>query len=58
MSYVTHCAADFRVACLVDLACLLLHALHAYCNFESKQAIVITLFGRRPNNNIKLFRTF
>ena len=26
------------------------HVLHAYCNFESKQTISSTLFGRRPNN--------
>ena len=31
------------------LACLLSHVLRAYCNFESKQANSITLFGRRPN---------
>ena len=28
------------------LACLHLHVLCAYCNFESKQAISITLFGQ------------
>ena len=28
------------------------HELRAYCNFESKQAISTTLFGRRLNNNI------
>ena len=33
------------------LACLHSHILHAYCNFESKQAILITLFGRHANNN-------
>ena len=33
------------------LACLHSHVLRAYCNFESKQAIFITLFGRRANNN-------
>ena len=33
------------------LACLHSHVLHAYCNFESKQAIFITLFERRANNN-------
>ena len=33
------------------LACLHSHVLRAYCNFESKQANSITLFGRRPNNN-------
>ena len=32
------------------LACLLSHVLRAYCNFESKQTISSTLFGRRPNN--------
>ena len=31
------------------LACLPSHVLRAYCNFESKQAVSITLFGRRPN---------
>ena len=33
------------------LACLRSHVLRAYFNFESKQAISVTLFGRRPNNN-------
>ena len=42
-----------RVAWLVYLACLRSHVLRAYCNFESKQASSITLFGRRPNNNSK-----
>ena len=37
---------------LVYLACLLSHVLRAYCSFESKQAISISLFGRRPNNNV------
>ena len=32
------------------LACLRLHVLRAYCNFESKQASSITLSGPRPNN--------
>ena len=32
------------------LACLLSHVLRAYCNFESKQTISSTLFGRRPYN--------
>ena len=36
---------------LVYLACLRSHVLRAYYNFESKQAISITLFGRRSNNN-------
>ena len=31
------------------LACLRSHVLRAYCNFESKQANSITLFGRRPD---------
>ena len=35
------------------LACLRSHALRAYCNFKSKQAISITLFGRRPNNKTR-----
>ena len=42
---------DIRVAWLVYLACLRSHVLRAYFNFESKQAISVTLFGRRPNNN-------
>ena len=42
---------DIRVAWLVYLACLRPHVLRAYFNFESKQAISVTLFGRRPNNN-------
>ena len=40
------------------LACLHLHVFHAYCNFESKQANSITLFGRRPNNKEELPGTF
>ena len=40
-----------RVAWRVYLACFRLYALRAYCNFKSKQAISITLFGRRSNNN-------
>ena len=28
------------------------HVLRAYCKFESRQAILITLFARRPNNII------
>ena len=47
---VTQRAADIRVSSLVCLACLRSHVLRAYCNFESKQANSITLFGRRPNN--------
>ena len=39
-----------RVAWHVYLACLRSHVLRAYCNCELKQAILITLFGRRPNN--------
>ena len=35
------------------LACLRSHTLRAYCNFKSKQAISITLFGRRPNNTTR-----
>ena len=34
-----------RVACLVYLACLRSHVLRVYCNFESKQAISISLFS-------------
>ena len=37
---------------LVYLACLHSHVLRTYCNFESKIAISITLFGRRPNNKV------
>ena len=40
-----------RVAWIVYLACFRSHVLRAYYNFESKQVISITLFGRRPNNN-------
>ena len=40
---------DIRIAWLVYLACLRSHLLRDCCNFESKQAISITLFGRRPN---------
>ena len=50
---VTHRAVDIRVAWLAYLVCLRSQVLSAYCNFESKQAIAITLFGRRPNNNIR-----
>ena len=38
----------------VYLACLPSHVLRAYCNFESKQANSITLFGRRPNKKESL----
>ena len=48
---VTHRAADIRVALLDLNSCLRSHVLRAHCNFESKQANLITLFGRRPNNN-------
>ena len=41
---------DIRVAWLVYLDCLRSNVLRAFYNFESKQAISITLFGRRPNN--------
>ena len=41
---------DIRVAWLVYLDSLRSNVLRAYCNFESKHAISITLFGRRPNN--------
>ena len=44
---------DIRVAWLVYLDCLRSNVLRAYCNFESKQAISITLFGRRPNNKVR-----
>ena len=47
---VTQRTADIFVAWLVYFACLRSHVLRAYCNFESKQANSITLFGRRPNN--------
>ena len=45
---VTHGAADIRVAWLVTFA-----RIRAYCNFESKQANSITLFGPHPNDNIE-----
>ena len=45
------CASRSRGRHSRRLARLRLHVLRAYCNFESKQAISITLFGRRPNNN-------
>ena len=48
---VTHRAADIRVALLDLNSCLRSHVLRAHCNFESKQANLITLFGQRPNNN-------
>ena len=51
---VTHRAADIRVAWLVSLACLRSDVLRAFCNFESKQAISITLSGRRPNKKTPL----
>ena len=43
---------------LRHLACLHLHVFRAYCNFKSKQANSITLFGRRPNNKEELPGTF
>ena len=46
----THRAADIRVALLDLNSCLRSHVLRAHCNFESKQANLITLFGRRSNN--------
>ena len=42
------CTSRSRGKCLRRLACLRSHVLRAYCNFESKRAISITLFGRRP----------
>ena len=52
---VTHRAADVRVAWLFWLlACLRSDVLRAYCIFESKQAISITLSGRRPNKKTPL----
>ena len=48
---VTHRAADIRLAWLVLNSCLRSHVLRAHCNFQSKQANLITLFGRSPNNN-------
>ena len=42
---VTYRAVDIRVAWLVYLVCLRSQVLSAYCNFESKQAISITLLG-------------
>ena len=54
---VTHRAVDICVAWLVYLAFLRSHVLRAYCNFESKQANSITLFGRRPNKALILHPT-
>ena len=45
--------ADICVAWLVYLACLCSNVLHAYCKFESQQAISITLFRRRSNKGIR-----
>ena len=60
---VTHRAADIIVgslgllAWLAYLACLRSHVLRVYCNFESKQAISITLFGRCAKNKWYQFET-
>ena len=42
-----------RLVC--SLACLRSFILRANCNFESKQAISSTLFGRHPNNNYNTY---
>ena len=42
------CTSRSRGKYLRRLVCLRSHVLRAYCNFESKRAISITLFGRRP----------
>ena len=42
------CTSRSRGKYLRRLVCLRSHELRAYCNFESKRAISITLFGRRP----------
>ena len=39
-----------RLVCLLGF--LRSHVLRAHCNFESKQAISITLFGPRTNKNL------
>ena len=51
-----HAVGTFFPACFLPytsrsrrLACLRSHVLRAYCNFDSKQAISITLFERRPS---------
>ena len=51
-----HAVGTFFQACCLPytsrsrrLACLSSQVLRAYCNFDSKQAITITLFGRRPS---------
>ena len=44
------CTSRWRGKHSCHLACLRSHVLRAYCNFESKQAISITLFRPRPNN--------
>ena len=46
--------ADILLASLVYLPCLREEVLRAYCTFASKQAISITVFGPRPNNNRRL----
>ena len=43
------CASCSRGGDSRRLVCLRSHVLRAYCNFESKQAISINLFRRRPN---------
>ena len=53
---VTYRGAKTRIAWLVYLDCLCSHILHTYCNFESKQANSITLFGQCPNYNQRLLR--
>ena len=44
-----HCTSRSRGRHSLYLACLLWHVFRAYFNFDSKQAISKTLFGRRQN---------
>ena len=51
-SWFSACTSGSRGRHSRRLACLRSHVLRAYCSFESKQAISITLFGQRSKNNI------
>ena len=48
------CGRHVHITWLAYLAFLCSDLLHAYCNFESKKAISITLFGQCPNNQFYL----
>ena len=51
LARVIRVADIIRVTWLVYLACLRSYVLRACSNFDSKHAISITLFERRPNSN-------